>query len=344
MVAVAAAMAAAACGPGTTTAAGRTPSQPPPSSASSRSAPNPFTVVARYSAASLGLKEPRDLAIGPDGNLYVTDGTADRVTVVSPSGKVVGRWGGRGKGPGEFHFVSHDTLDPSYHDASLAVGPDGDVYVSDSGNERVEVFSPTGRFLRQFGSDYFGNGHFLSPFDLAVDPAGNVYVADVKLIALQKYSPAGRFLWQIGGPTSTDPDLGGNGEYDLSSVDDHGRVVMTNDTQEAVLYIDGSGHKVDVFHTTGDFPVSGVGPCGAMVDAAGDTFVLSCGAGYATGCGGSRVTRCTDHFALVYDRSHRLIGAWYRSPFALPPRFGPNGEVFTLGAGGSILKLKVALP
>jgi hypothetical protein len=46
----------------------------------------------------------------------------------------------------------------------------------------------------------------------------------------------------------------------------------------------------------------------------------------------------------VFDRTHRLIGAWYRSPFEASPQFGPHGEAFAIGDDGSILKLKVSLP
>jgi hypothetical protein len=56
----------------------------------------------------------------------------------------------------------------------------------------------------------------------------------------------------------------------------------------------------------------------------------------------------------VYDHAHNLIGARNHAPFMLSPRFGPNGEIFTLGfrRGGyclrcttnAIMKLKVALP
>jgi DNA-binding beta-propeller fold protein YncE len=316
--------------------------------------PNPFQITARYSAASLGLKRltgcergggggcTEELAIGPNGNLYVTDSVTATVTVVSPAGTVLRRWGRPGSGPGQFHFVTKDNRDAADIAASIAVGPDGKVYVSDSGNGRVQVFTPAGAFIRQVGSYGSGDGQFQLPYDLVVDPSNDLYVTDTGLNTVSKFSPDGTFVWQIGGDQAADPEL--TGEFHLASVDSHGRIVTTSDGQEAILYIDASGHKVDSFHTTGDFPVPNVGPCGVTVDSAGYTFVTSCGGQYTTGeCGGSTGTPCYS-FELVYDRAHRLAGAWYDSPFVVSPRFGPHGEIFTLGGDGSILKLKVALP
>jgi DNA-binding beta-propeller fold protein YncE len=238
--------------------------------------------------------------------------------------------------------VTKDPHDPTDIAASITVGPDGQVYVSDSGNARVEVFTPAGAFLRQVGSFGHGNGQFLAPYDLVVDAHNNLYVTDDQLNTVSKFSPTGTFLWQIGGDAAVDPEL--TGFFSLASVDSHSRIVTTSDTQEAIVYIDASGHKVDSFHTTGDFPVAQVGPCNVTVDSVGYTFVTSCEGLYTTGeCGSLTGTPCYQ-FELVFDRAHRLVGAWYNSPFVLSPRFGPHGEIFTLGDDGSILKLNVALP
>ena len=88
---------------------------------------------------------------------------------------------------------------------SLTVGPDGSVYVADTGNFRVQVFTPAGGFVRSIGEFGNGPGQFTWPFDLAVDADGNVYVADDKEQTLAKLSPSGRQLWRRGGsprPTS----------------------------------------------------------------------------------------------------------------------------------------------
>jgi 6-bladed beta-propeller/NHL repeat len=293
--------------------------------AASSALPSPFTITARYTAKSLGLDHPTDLAVGPDGNVYVTD-RSQRVTVISPGGKVLHRWGEPGSKPGEFKFIAPDLSTPKDVEGKITVSPGGMVYVSDSGNARVQVFTPGGRFVRQLGSYGTGKGQFLQPFDLVVDGAGNAYVVDGVTETLAKFPPAGNIIWTIGGSTATDPDL--SGHFHVTSIDPHGRLVVTNDDINRILYIDPSGHKVDAFSpsTSG----SGGYVCEATVDAAGNTYVSGCGPGPT----------------LVYDRAHRLIAKWPGTQYSLlrSPVFGPHGEVFALATDGSILKLRITLP
>jgi DNA-binding beta-propeller fold protein YncE len=315
----------AGCG---TTAAAPAGGHTGPAAAAALALPRPFTITARWSAKSLGLSHPASLAISPRGNLYVTD-LSQRVTVISPAGTVLRRWGKPGSGPGEFRFVPSDPTVPTDVHASITVSPGDEVYVSDSGNGRVQVFTADGRFIRQFGSYGAGKGRFLLAYDLVVDQAGNVYVSDDQAETLTKFSPADKVLWQIGNGISTDPDL--TGHFFVSSFDAHGRLVVMNDDQDKVLYIDPSGHKVDAFSpSTAGSPTGS--ECHATVDAAGNTYVAGCG----TDTGPT----------LVYDRAHRLIAKWPGTPYALfrSPAFGPDGEVFALATDGSILKLHITLP
>lgn len=304
-------------------ACGGTSSRVSPAVTTARHLPKGFEIVARYSATTLGLKRPDALALGPDGELYVTD-DSQRVSVISAEGRLLRRWGKSGKGPGEFNFIPPDITDPTWISGKVTVGPDGSLYVSDSGNARVQVFTPQGRALRQFGTFGFGRDQFQSPFDLVVDHAGDIYIADDQRQTLRKLTPTGAPVWQIGGP-SADPDFVGH--FHLVMMDVHDRLVVANDNTGRILYLDSDGHKVDAFGGSG--PLIKDGPCDVTVDDLGYTYVSPCGPGPT----------------YVFDRAHRMVASWPETEgvLATAPRFGPDGRGFALGADGSLVVVRASL-
>ena len=72
----------------------------------------------------------------------------------------------------------------------IAVDESGDVYVSDTGNQRIQKFDREGNFITQWGG--FGNadGHFNFPYGLSVDSWGNVLVVDSGNMRVQQFMPA----------------------------------------------------------------------------------------------------------------------------------------------------------
>ncbi len=296
--------------------------------------PNPFTITARWSSTSLGLRDPRNLGVAPNGDIYVTD-LNQRVTEISPAGKVLRRFGKRGSGRGEFHFISYDSSTPTDITSNVAVGPDGKVYVTDSGNGRIEVFTSTGRYIRQIGRYRKRRNTYLQPGERVVDNASNVYVSDDGQLSLRKFSPTGNVLWAVREKGSSDPDM--VGFFHPTMIDSHGRLVMTNDANGRVLILDSAGHKVDAFGQPSDFPSFA---CGASTDRSGYTYVNGCG---PTGPDGA-CCAATE----VFDPSHKLVGRWRPSPLASPPVFGPHGEIVAIAwqgtkfEGGSIVKLAIS--
>lgn len=76
----------------------------------------------------------------------------------------------------------------------------GDIYVVDSGNNRIQRFDAEGNYLSEFGSFGTENGQFNAPWGVAIDNDGFVYVTDSKNARVQKFAP-GRMTEQ---PLNTD--------------------------------------------------------------------------------------------------------------------------------------------
>ena len=82
----------------------------------------------------------------------------------------------------------------------IAVDANGNVFVADTNNGRIEKLSPTGAFLSSMGNKGTGRGQLGEPNGIAVDRAGNVYVADASNHRVQKLAPDGTFVAEWKGP------------------------------------------------------------------------------------------------------------------------------------------------
>jgi hypothetical protein len=117
-------------------------------------------------------------------------------------------WGTGGVDPGHF-----------YGARGIAVGPYGDlVYIADTGNNRIEVFTPEGIFLSKWGHFGKGSGDFDKPVAITTDSDGFVYVADNGNGLVQKFSETGTFVlqWSVPGVIGVAADKSGH-VYALSS-------------------------------------------------------------------------------------------------------------------------------
>jgi DNA-binding beta-propeller fold protein YncE len=109
---------------------------------------------------------PTKAAAAADGEVYVSDGYGNsRVHRFDGDGRLLASWGETGTGPGEFH-VPH----------SVAIHPDGRLFVTDRENDRIQLFDREGRFLEAWTQ-------VRRPTDVAFDGDGFVFVTELPRLA-----------------------------------------------------------------------------------------------------------------------------------------------------------------
>jgi sugar lactone lactonase YvrE len=136
---------------------------------------------------------------------------------------------------------------------NVAVGPDGNVYIADSGNHRIQVFDSDGAFLSTFGT--FGNeaGQFNEPWGLAVDDQF-IYVADTWNFRLQKFTLDGTWVQTIGtGGSPAEGETGGNLYFGPRDI-----VLLP---ENRLLVSDTGNHRLQLIDRNGTF-ISQVGGYG----------------------------------------------------------------------------------
>lgn len=172
-------------------------------------------------AGSRKLNQPTDVAIAANGDLFVSQGHTPgangdaRVLKFDKDGKFLTQWGGKGNEPGKFQ-VAH----------GLAIDPQGNLWVADRENQRIQVFTPAGGFVREMkfaglpcsiaigprqvfmvngfagqivqmdlngkvqavlGKPGKGPGEFGEAHVMAMSPKGEIFVADSVNATLQKF-------------------------------------------------------------------------------------------------------------------------------------------------------------
>jgi len=83
---------------------------------------------------------------------------------------------------------------PLLSPTDIDLGPDGKIYVSDTGKSCIQVFKPSGEFIRAIGGYGVEEGKFEKLLGLSVDKDSNVFAVDAYTGRFQKFSPEGRLL------------------------------------------------------------------------------------------------------------------------------------------------------
>ncbi|MEM7801951.1 MAG: NHL repeat-containing protein, partial [Chloroflexota bacterium] len=138
---------------------------------------------------------------------------------------------------------------------NVAVGADGQIFVADSGNHRIAVFSPDGSFDFAFGGEGIENGRFNDPWGLTLDDEF-LYVADTWNNRVQKFTFDGEFVASFGQSGSPESARDGGGLFygprDIALIED-----------DRLMITDTGNHRVQIFDTEGTF-IQGYGGQGVL--------------------------------------------------------------------------------
>src|ERR1039458_561102 len=142
-----------------------------------------------------GLVTPGSLALDVENRLlYVSDVDQDQVLVYDADSLKLKRRIGTG---GQKHALTSpgDFARPS----GLAVDREGNLYVADTLNNRIEVFDGDGKFVSTYGKEGDGPGYFSRPKGVAIDADGHVWVADGMEDRVQVFNQDWQLLITFGG-------------------------------------------------------------------------------------------------------------------------------------------------
>jgi DNA-binding beta-propeller fold protein YncE len=283
----------------------------------------PISSFGSFGSGAGQLNAPRGVTVGPDGTTYVADLENHRVSVFAGDGSFL-RGFGKGVSPsGGDICTSVSGCEEGFGGTSsgamsspkgLAFGPEGNLFVADWGNDRVDVYTPGGIFLRAYGKDVnagpgdpdvctsecqageggFAAGEISGPIGIEFDDLGLLYVADPGNHRVDVFTAAGAFVRAFG----KDVEFGGSGDvctvafgcdagasdgsagaiagpYDVAALP--GQVAVTDETN----------NRVAVFSTAGTF----VRAFGKDVESGGSgdvcTGAFGCQAGVPAGGAGA---------------------------------------------------------
>lgn len=187
---------------------------------------------------------PYGIDVDADGNVWLADRGNHRIQKFDSHGNFILKFGSKGSGPGEFDNPRHVVVDkqlkyvyvadsknnriqkfdingtyvtsfgkgkpssaPGQFDlpTTIDIDSNGDFYVTERGNERVQKIDPSGKSLLMWGSLGSGNSQFCHQEHLAVDKFNNVYVNDPQSDpgcslkpSVKKFDKNGNFITKIG--------------------------------------------------------------------------------------------------------------------------------------------------
>lgn len=181
------------------------------------------------------LTEPWGVAISDTGRVYVADTWNHRVQIFDEDGTYLSEFGTFADAQGDVNAFPGSLWGPR----DLLLDAQGNVYVADTGNKRIQKFSPDGEFLAVWGGGGVVPGRFEEPVGLAMDSLGNIYVTDAWNRRVQKFDSGFNFIaeWPVEG-------------WDSQNILNKPYIAI--DSRDRIFITDPENYRVIVYSNTGD--------------------------------------------------------------------------------------------
>lgn len=231
------------------------------------------------------------IAVDAQGNVYVTEFYNHTVRKISPGGMVSTLAGT----PGQTGYTEGRGDQARFNSPNqLALDPQGNIYVTDYGNNAIRKITPAGAVSTFAGAADAGSAdgaanaaRFSGPNSLAFDPAGNLWLTDSGNNTVRKITPAGVVSTVAGAPGMAGAVDGmGQGarlNYPWGiAIGSKGEVYVADSGNNSVRRIDGAGNVTTIIggaasyrNMTGKLPAGLAYPIGLAIDPGSDTLYVT---------------------------------------------------------------------
>jgi YD repeat-containing protein len=243
------------------------------------------TFIAAYGTKGTGVLQfssPWGVAVNQTtGNVYVGDTGNNRIEELSSSGafvEVIG-WSVNSSGKAELEVCKTSCKAGTVgsgngqfdEPSGLTIDSQGNLWVADEANNRVQELSSTGTYISQFGSKGSGNGQLIEPSDVAISE-GNLYVTDKTNNRIEEFSPGGAYIAQFGTLGS------GQGQFNdpaaIVANQTSGDLFISDTNNSRVQEISPAGKYLTEFGQYGTNTGQFVDPKGIAINSTGNLYIV----------------------------------------------------------------------
>jgi DNA-binding beta-propeller fold protein YncE len=207
-----------------------------------------------------GVDQPSDIAIGPNGRIYLVDGVNNRIVVTDGAGALLFTFGRNGSGPGEFHYP-----------VGIDISSQGRVFIADTGNHRIQVFDLKGGFLYMFPVKTASGEKPAAPVDvLALERKSYLYISDRDNHKIKVHKQQGAFVFEWGGFG----EVQGRFRYPgILAANQYNQIYVVDVLNTRIQQFDPDGNFITEISTWGVSPGELFRPKGVAIDKADRVFI-----------------------------------------------------------------------